>query len=222
MLMVGGAMGVLMAMVFINIHRYGPMIEFLSVWLNACVDAAVLWVISILYSRAMTDELTGVSNRRALFHRLYKQINKSRKSHTPSALIVIDVDKFRQYNSNYGHLTGDRVLRAVASVIKTCVRKGDLVGRWGGEEFAILLPHTSLADAHVIAERLRVQVEGLELDPDGSTMASRKLGITISVGVAFTDTSRVDATSLIRNADIAMYRAKVKNNCVVIVTDPLH
>lgn len=129
MLMVGSAMGALMAMVFINVHRYGSMMEILSVCLNACVGALLLGLISIFYSRAMTDELTGVSNRRALFHRLFKQMNKSRKSHTPSALIVIDVDKFRQYNSNYGHLTGDRVLRAVAGVIKTCVRRGDLVGR---------------------------------------------------------------------------------------------
>jgi diguanylate cyclase (GGDEF)-like protein len=153
---------------------------------------------------ATTDALTGLHNRGWLDDAFDREIQRSERDQLPLALIMIDVDDFKQYNDVYGHLAGDRVLVTVAQSIRHPLRPNDLVARFGGEEFAVLLPETTLENAVVIAERLREHVS--KADPgvvDGKQLPQ----VTISLGVA----KRFPQYSLdmmIAAADVAMYHAK--------------
>lgn len=141
--------------------------------------------------QALTCSLTGLPNRRALEMALEREAARVERGGEPLSLVLLDLDDFKKINDEKGHPEGDRLLREVGRYLIAHVRQQDLVGRWGGEEFAILLPRTSGAQATHLAERLR---EGL-----------KALGITASFGVA---TYRGDLQDLYRRADEALYRAK--------------
>lgn len=153
---------------------------------------------------ATTDALTGLHNRGWLDDTFDREIKRSERDQLPLALLMIDVDNFKEYNDVYGHLAGDRVLITVAEAIRSPLRPNDLVARFGGEEFAVLLPETTLSNARIIAERLRVHVA--KADPgliDGKQLPA----VTISTGIA----KRLPGYSLdmmIAAADVAMYHAK--------------
>jgi diguanylate cyclase (GGDEF)-like protein/PAS domain S-box-containing protein len=151
---------------------------------------------------AATDELTGVASRRAFLAVLDQQLATAQ----PLALALFDVDHFKRVNDRYGHETGDQVLRSIAAIAEACLRDRDLVGRLGGEEFAMLMPGASLEQAYTIGERVRLACAAAEHEGG--------LSVTVSIGVTATE-GRVEAAELLRQADAALYRAKFDGrNCL--------
>ena len=150
---------------------------------------------------AVTDGLTGVYNRRGFSLLGGPIVERSRRSRRPLGLLLIDLDLFKQVNDTYGHATGDEMLCHVAACCSTNIRQMDLLGRWGGEEFVVLLPDTAVAEAQEIAERLRAAVAATPL-----ATARGPLAVTISIGLA--SGIPVDLPGLIDQADAAMYSAK--------------
>jgi len=153
---------------------------------------------------ASTDALTGLHNRGWLDDAFDREVKRSERDELPLALIMIDVDDFKNYNDDYGHLAGDQVLKTVAEAIRGPLRPNDLVARFGGEEFAVLLPETSVKNAKFIAERLRERV----YSADPGMLDDKQLPVvSISSGIA----GRQQGYSLdmmIAAADVAMYHAK--------------
>jgi len=168
---------------------------------------------------ACTDALTGLHNRGWLDDAFDREIKRSERDELPLVLLMIDVDNFKNYNDDYGHLAGDQVLKTVADAIRSPLRPNDLVARFGGEEFAVLLPETTVSNAQIIAERLRENVS--RADP-GMLDNKQLPAVTISLGVA----GRQPGYSLdmmIAAADVAMYHAKRngKNRVEVAANVPM-
>jgi diguanylate cyclase (GGDEF)-like protein len=153
-----------------------------------------------LYALANVDGLTGLYSRRYFDLRIAEEIERARRFATSFALVMLDLDDFKRLNDTRGHLVGDRALREVASVAQSQLRGVDLAARYGGEELAFLLPRTSLADAHAVAERIRAAIAGHDFDG---------IHITASLGVAgWTESGVEDPDRLVERADAALYRAK--------------
>jgi diguanylate cyclase (GGDEF)-like protein len=153
--------------------------------------------------QAVTDELTGLANHGRFQELLGAEIDQVRRYHHPLGLIMLDIDDFKAVNDTYGHPQGDAVLRAVARVLQANSRDADSPARYGGEELALILPHTDLEGAYAIAERVRTAIEGLRVARnDGHGM----LRVTASAGVA--STAEGDQKTLIADADAALYEAK--------------
>jgi diguanylate cyclase (GGDEF)-like protein len=153
--------------------------------------------------RAQTDPLTGVLNRRSLIERLEAACLRAQARDMPIALLFIDLDHFKQINDSYGHLAGDACLAAIVAPIQAELRQSDVVGRYGGEEFVVILSSASAAAAHPIAERIRERVASVRVDGYGSPIR-----LTCSIGVAASDTLGVWGKHLIARADEAVYAAK--------------
>lgn len=152
---------------------------------------------------AMTDYLTNLYNRRYFMQRGVEEFKRARRNNQPLGLLMLDIDQFKKVNDTYGHDTGDMALQQVAATLKSSLREIDILGRIGGEEFAVLLPNTSLHDAVLLAERVQQVMAGTPIE----TLRS-PLFITISIGVAIAtdEISRID--DLLRTADTFMYQAK--------------
>jgi len=147
---------------------------------------------------ALTDQLTGVSNRRKLYMDLQREAESAVRYDHPLSVVLLDLDHFKKINDSHGHGRGDEVLREVAKTISSLLRKADHFGRWGGEEFILLAPETTLEKASDLAERLRRAIADIDLDqPD----------ITASFGIA-EHTPRDTPESLVKRADEALYNAK--------------
>jgi diguanylate cyclase (GGDEF)-like protein len=156
-----------------------------------------------LEQMAMTDFLTGLNNRRYFIQRGADEVKRTKRNGEPMVLLMLDIDEFKKVNDTYGHETGDLALQQVASVMSTSLREIDILGRMGGEEFAVLLPNTSLEEALLLAERVRQSIENISFEK-----IKGELKITASIGVAaFTD-EMSDIDDLLRNADEALYQAK--------------
>jgi diguanylate cyclase (GGDEF)-like protein len=153
---------------------------------------------------AMTDPLTGLRNARFFDQFLEQELASAERDAASTALIMLDVDHFKRFNDTHGHPGGDEALRALARALRSLVRASDVVARYGGEEFIIALHHTSLAEARIVAEKLRVGVEQtvVEIGP------GRYARITISLGIASTDMHKVEPKGLVSLADAALYQAK--------------
>ncbi len=164
---------------------------------------------------ATTDALTGVANRRSLLRRAEHEFRRARRYGRPMALLLLDLDHFKKVNDTWGHFAGDEALKAVCTACLGSLRGSDMLGRLGGEEFAVLLPETDVEDACGTAERMRHVVELLEVDWHG-----RKIRVTVSIGLATIEPSDPDIYSLMRRADLALYTAKdVGRNRVVLCAD---
>lgn len=151
-----------------------------------------------------TDPLTHLSNRRFLMKTLEKELQRCERSQKPMALIMVDVDHFKPVNDTYGHQQGDVVLQTLADQMKAHLRDYDLAARFGGEEFALVLPETALAEAVQVAERLRVAISELRIPADHN-----EIRLTISLGVATYPHPKVRTVdNLILEADRALYNAK--------------
>lgn len=161
---------------------------------------------------AVTDELTGLRNRRYIVERLEDEFHRSNRSGRPLSLIMLDVDHFKGINDAYGHLFGDVVLRVIAARIKTGLRRHDLVGRVGGEEFLVVCPDSSLQDAVLVAERIRKAVNG-ELISDGIY----KVSVALSAGVTTKSKDDVTSDKTLSRADTALYKAKEEGRNRVVV-----
>jgi diguanylate cyclase (GGDEF)-like protein len=164
-----------------------------------------------------TDSLTGLHNRRHVEEYLTRLVSLARRNAEPIAVLIIDIDRFKSVNDGHGHDAGDAVLREVATRLVGSLRLEDMVGRWGGEEFLVVLPNTSIQGAAELAERLRrvVAEEPCGL-PGGGAMR-----VTISLGCAASVID--DAETLVRSADAAMYQAKEsgRDRVVAAVSDGL-
>ncbi|MFL1559080.1 GGDEF domain-containing protein [Pseudomonas sp. O64] len=160
---------------------------------------------------AQTDELTGLMNRRAFFEHAQVLYAQCRHNQQPLCALMMDMDHFKDINDTYGHQAGDQVLRQVGGVISASFRQADVYGRLGGEEFAVLLPNTSLETARGIAEQLVKAISGLASEP--------VQGLTASLGVATTRSLDQDLHSLMNTADKALYRAKAMGRNQVAVAE---
>jgi diguanylate cyclase (GGDEF)-like protein len=169
---------------------------------------------------AETDALTGLYNRRKLEQRLREEIQRSQRSHLPLALVLLDIDHFKNVNDTHGHTTGDAVLKALASTFRREIRDVDLVARVGGEEFMFLLPDTDPELAQRVAERIRRALTVLTVDAPGE----EKLHVSGSFGIACYPLHANNAESLIANADRALYAAKQagRNRALMYAESMLH
>lgn len=155
---------------------------------------------SELEKLSITDALTGLSNRRRIDEIMQKEVEKRNRLQFPLTFVILDIDDFKKINDKYGHLKGDDVLRQIAKIIAKNIRIYDSVGRWGGEEFCLILPQTSLNNALVILERLRKTIENTKHDIDEV--------VTCSFGVCSTENEKISQTQLIKKADLSLYQAK--------------
>lgn len=160
---------------------------------------------------ATTDELTGLLNRRHLFHLTDREINRSIRYATDISFAVIDIDNFKVINDTYGHPTGDAVLKSVSQLLNRCVRENDILGRIGGEEFALTMLNCDIKVAEVVAERIRNTIERNQIAVD-----QQRIKCTISIGISQLAKDETDSGNLFKRADKALYCAKQNGkNCVV-------
>ncbi len=152
---------------------------------------------------AQTDDLTGVLNRRHFLELGQRIIQRCRRDGAACALLMLDVDRFKDINDRYGHLAGDEALRSISRAMQACLRPGDVIGRYGGEEFALILPGADAREAGDVAERLRNTVASLT-----PAWAPNAIPLTISGGIAIDSDHNVEFTELLVRADAALYRAK--------------
>lgn len=169
-----------------------------------------------LLELAQTDALTGLPNRIRLKEVFERERRRAIREQIPFSLIVIDLDHFKTINDDYGHEAGDQLLRHVADMLRQCLRASDLPARLGGEEFGVLLANTDATQAVEVSEKIRSQIESMEVMFDG-----QKLSVTLSGGIAELGPDGDDLRSLLREADSRMYLAKAsgRNKIVPVTTD---
>jgi len=170
---------------------------------------------TLLQALSTTDPLTELSNHRALLSTLKQELERAERYERPCSLLFLDLDHFKALNDGYGHAAGDAVLRAFAGILSATIRHMDTAGRWGGEEFVVILPEANAAEALDIAERIRQAVSLFSFDISGG------LHLTCSVGVACYPEHGYDQDALLSAADQAMYGAKrLGRNQVRLTSDP--
>jgi two-component system, cell cycle response regulator len=160
---------------------------------------------------ATIDHLTGVANRRSFETALEAELARTRRTGEPTALIMCDIDRFKLLNDEHGHQVGDEVLQGVAALLQAGAREYDTVGRFGGEEFTVVMPGCDVRDAAMTAERLRSAIEA----------ATLAVPVTVSFGVAVAPHQAATVDGLVKAADDALYRAKAEGRNRVSVSQPL-
>lgn len=175
------------------------------------IAAVLAWVLTLklwlFEQQSMHDWLTGLGNRRSLNATLRQEINRCLQNGLPISLLMVDVDNFKTYNDTLGHIRGDEILKKIAGIMKDSIRDSDLIFRYGGEEFCVLLPGVPQNRAQKVAERIREKVEW--------AFRGQKVPITVSIGVSSSEGDARNAKILLELADKAMYQAKVIKNKVV-------
>jgi len=152
---------------------------------------------------SQTDELTGLLNLRAFNIVLEKEVATAARYSTPYTVMMIDVDGLKQINDHFGHSTGSRLVKIVASSLKNCVRSSDVLARYGGDEFVVLMPQTSTEHAQIAAERIRAAIDNTSFDMDGNRVAT-----TVSIGIASYPECVDEAEAVLDKADVALYKSK--------------
>jgi len=167
----------------------------------------------LYYEHSLRDIKTGLYNHGFFMTRVKEELASARRNSYASSIIMIDVDKFKDFNDTYGHLAGDQVLEYLAQVIRQNVRTNDIPSRFGGEEFTVLLPNAEAATAWLVAERLRVSVTEMEIPWDVPLPT-----ITISLGVfSFDQDGELETNDVIQRADEALYVSKARGrNCATV------
>jgi diguanylate cyclase (GGDEF)-like protein len=166
-------------------------------------DARLNETLEKLRALAVTDALTGLYNRRYFWDALEREFIAARRKPSVLSVILIDLDHFKHVNDEWGHEAGDRVLQAASDLLRSHIRGSDIAVRYGGEEFAVLLPGTGVAVAEERAEELRREMEALQIDYNGT-----RIRITLSAGVAESTAAAEDGRDLMKRADEALYTAK--------------
>ncbi len=157
-----------------------------------------------LESMATIDSLTGMANRQAFLQRAKNEFNRARRYSRPLTVVMIDIDHFKAINDQYGHATGDEVLRQISDICQRSLRGTDFMGRVGGEEFVLLLPDTAHSSAYHVAERMRTHLSETPVELENGI----SLNITASFGVASMNEHDRDLDNVLERADEAMYHAK--------------
>ena len=163
------------------------------------------------------DGLTGIDNRPYFIVQAERELEASRKLEQEVCVILCDLDHFKAINDKYGHATGDHVLRQAVQACRMHLRASDLFGRFGGEEFCILLPGCSLTDARQRCEQLRAAIATITADAGGASST-----VSASFGVAATASSGYELRQLLAHADAALYRAKYAGRNCVVLYDTMH
>ncbi|HOD12828.1 MAG TPA: diguanylate cyclase [Candidatus Omnitrophota bacterium] len=159
---------------------------------------------------AITDSLTGAHTRRYLMERLEEEIARSKARQMALSLLMVDVDYFKSFNDKYGHLVGDQILRSISLLIQENTREIDYIGRYGGEEFCVVLPDTDSEGGLFVAERIRKSIEESDIHAYDT-----RLKVTVSIGIASIPKDTDNALELIDKADWALYRSKKRGrNCI--------
>ncbi len=185
-------------------------IVFLAVFFYAYADRSISYYARLqdsnqkLYELAMRDQLTGVLNARAYYQVCDQLIGLAARAEEVYSVLFIDLDHFKSVNDTYGHAAGDLVLKSAARCIAEHIRSSDFLGRIGGEEFSIFLPNTTLEDALKVAEKIRLALAALVIEPTAGVC----LKITTSIGVADKQPGDQHFEEIQRDADMAMYEAK--------------
>jgi diguanylate cyclase (GGDEF)-like protein len=191
-----------------SLYLSGLALLFLVITAGAAISASrarlrYLDVTDQLNQTATTDELTGLANRRSFMRSLDIELERARRSSSPLTMAIIDIDHFKRVNDTYGHPAGDEVLRSLAATIKGAMRMTDVVGRLGGEEFAILMPDTDVRAAHNVCDRLRVLSAGKAI----CLGTAGEINVTLSCGIALLEPEE-RSDHWVSRADSALYEAK--------------
>jgi diguanylate cyclase (GGDEF)-like protein len=172
---------------------------------------------AMLETLATTDPLTGLHNRRHFLDSLDAEWSRFQRYYRSVSVLMLDIDHFKSVNDRYGHAVGDAAIKAVAAACLDGKRKSDIVGRLGGEEFAVLLPETSLSRARTVADRIRKRVMSAQIVADRI-----QFGVTVSIGIAEATVSMSGIDALMGAADHALYQAKAegRNRCIAWAPPP--
>lgn len=175
---------------------------------------------SEILQHATLDALTGLNNRRQFEIRLNQEVATAKRKNKKLCCMMLDIDFFKKVNDTYGHIAGDIVLKNVSNIIQSQLREYDIASRYGGEEFCILLPYTTIDEAKFVASRLRRTIQDTKIDISNAKKETRFINITISVGISEFNEEMENPQDLYRNADKALYKAKSQGrNCVIIFND---
>lgn len=167
-----------------------------------------------LVTRANHDGLTGLLNYREFQERLRQEVERAHRYGHPLSLLMLDLDHFKEVNDTYGHVEGDAVLKTLGKILQDFFRSTDVVARWGGEEFALLLPHVGLESAQEVAERLRFVIEGHHF-----VIGGQRIPVTVSIGVSALG-EEMKVVTLVESSDRALYAAKLAGRNRVAVETP--
>lgn len=168
---------------------------------------------------AKTDFLTGINNRGSFYELTNNAISLANRVGHPIVIAMLDIDLFKQVNDNYGHDAGDQVLRSFSQAMKEVFRDYDIIGRVGGEEFAVCLPNTSNEAANSACERFRLYIEQLNVEVTTDEQQSKEINVTVSVGLVSATTNVISIEDLLKRADSALYYAKEHGRNQVIDID---
>jgi diguanylate cyclase (GGDEF)-like protein len=184
----------------------------------ACADSIALAIANLrlrdrLRNQTIRDPLTGIFNRRFMEETLEREIHRAGRNQEPLCVIMFEIDDFKQYNNTFGHDAGDYVLKKVTDTMRSRLRRSDFPCRYGGDEFTLLLPNTTLEDGAQRAEELRKAVEALALSFNNQALGQ----VTVRMGVAIYPKHGETGESVLKVADDASYRARaIGKNCVVV------
>jgi diguanylate cyclase (GGDEF)-like protein len=181
--------------------KFSPFL--LVAYVTSMLAADILHAKKRITLLSQTDDLTGLLNMRAFNLVLEKEIARVSRHTQPFTVIMIDVDGLKIVNDRHGHSTGNRLIKLIAQSIKDCIRTSDLLARYGGDEFVILMSHTGTEQARIAAERIRAAIHNLSFDMKGTRISS-----TVSVGIASFPESVEEASEVLDKADLALYRSK--------------
>jgi diguanylate cyclase (GGDEF)-like protein len=183
----------------------------------AAINEALQHKNSELEHISITDALTGIFNRRHMMNLLERHMRVFHRGKRPFSLLLLDIDHFKAVNDTYGHVVGDRILASVAGIVRDSLRVIDYAGRYGGEEFIVLLVDTGIEDAKRTAERIRSSVASKI-----HTFEANQINVTISIGIATYDNEREQMEDLIKRSDNALYKSKHEGRDRVTVANRIH
>lgn len=175
------------------------------------LQAGLLEAQEKLRTEATRDDLTGLWNRRAILEHFRREVHRARHERRPLTIVMADLDSFKQVNDTYGHAAGDAVLKQAAEQMRSQMRGYDFIGRYGGEEFLLVLPGCDAVTGRAVAERVRSHVEA-----SPASLGAMVLPVTVSLGLTWTCSPDAEADAMLQLADEALYEAKAQGrNCVV-------
>jgi len=196
---------------------------FVKITIDLSLQTAIdLRRIDLLETENITDPLTRIYNRRYLDRRLDEEIARSKRYSLDLSILLLDIDHFKHVNDTYGHQAGDIALTSLSRLLKTELRELDVIARYGGEEFLVICTNTAIDGASLVAERIRQQVESLQIEIPDNNGGRQIIRIRTSIGVASVDSNTNSKENLIQAADQALYRAKNEGrNRVVIASNEI-